>query len=62
MRSKLVLPQPLPPSMCSQLPAGTTKLTPSNKVRWAFWQARSIAESTQDAMKRLSGRLKQQQV
>jgi hypothetical protein len=36
MRSKLVFPQPLPPSMCNQLPAGTAKLTPWNKVRWAF--------------------------
>jgi hypothetical protein len=61
MRSKLVLPQPLLPSMCNQLPAGTEKLTPWNKVRWAFWQARSIAVSTQDAIKRLSFRLKTRQ-
>jgi hypothetical protein len=61
MRNKLVLPQPLPPSMCNQLPDGTEKLTPSNRVRWAFWQAKSIAVSTQDAMKRLSGRLKTKQ-
>jgi hypothetical protein len=50
MRSKLVLPQPLPPSMCNHCPADTEKLTPSNNVRWAFWQAKSIAVSTQDAM------------